>query len=542
MSTTITPEASAPSIGRASSHGLENHGIRSPGTVYWNLIPAELVEHAIRRGEGILVDGGPFNAVTSPHTGRSPNDRFVVKEPGSEGNVHWGKVNQPISPEHYAALRADVMGHLEGQDLYVRDMWAGADADYRLAVRVVTPNAWHNLFAFNMFRRPEEAELERMVPGFTILHAPEYEADPARHGTRTSTFILINFGAKEILIGGTRYAGEIKKSIFGILNYLLPLKGVLSMHCSANVGPQGDTALFFGLSGTGKTTLSADAERGLIGDDEHGWSDHGVFNFEGGCYAKAVKLSAEGEPEIYSTTRMFGTVLENCVVDEKRRVDFDDISITENTRISYPLEYIANFVAEARGGHPRNIVFLTADAYGVLPPISRLTPEQAMFYFLSGYTAKVAGTERGVKEPQPTFSACFGAVFLPLHPGVYAEMLGRKLEQHGSKVWLVNTGWTGGPFGVGSRMKLGYTRTMVRAALAGKLDDAQTVEVPFFGLQVPTAVEGVPTEVLQPRNTWADKEAYDAKARELANAFRKNFEQFADRVSDAVKAAGPRPS
>jgi phosphoenolpyruvate carboxykinase (ATP) len=542
MSTTINPEASAPSIGRASSHGLENHGIRNPGTVYWNLIPAELVEHAVRRGEGILTDGGPFNAVTSPHTGRSPNDRFVVREPGSEAHVHWGKVNQPISPEHYAALREDVMAHLEGQDLYVRDMWGGADEKYRLAVRVITPNAWHNLFAFNMFRRPEEAELESMVPGFTILHAPEYEADPARHGTRTSTFILINFAAKEILIGGTRYAGELKKSIFGILNYLLPLKGVLSMHCSANIGPQGDTALFFGLSGTGKTTLSADAERGLIGDDEHGWSDEGVFNFEGGCYAKAVKLSAEGEPEIYATTRMFGTVLENCVVDEKRRVDFDDISITENTRISYPLEYIANFVPAAKGGHPRNIVFLTADAYGVLPPISRLSPEQAMFYFLSGYTAKVAGTERGVKEPQPTFSACFGAVFLPLHPGVYAEMLGKKLEEHGSRVWLVNTGWTGGPFGVGSRMKLGYTRTMVRAALAGKLDAAETVEVPFFGLHVPTAVEGVPAEVLQPRNTWADKDAYDAKARDLANAFCKNFEQFADRVSDAVKAAGPRPS
>jgi phosphoenolpyruvate carboxykinase (ATP) len=534
---TITPEAAAQ--GRASSHGLENHGLRNPGTVFWNLIPTELVEHAIRRGEGILVDGGPFNAVTSPHTGRSPNDRFVVREPGSEGNVWWGKVNQPISPEHYDTLRDDVVAHLEGQDLFVRDMWAGADDEYRLAVRVITPNAWHNLFAFNMFRRPHDGELEGMVPGFTILHAPEYEADPARHGTRTSTFILINFGRKEILIGGTRYAGELKKSIFGILNYLLPLKGVLSMHCSANVGAEGDTALFFGLSGTGKTTLSADAERGLIGDDEHGWSDRGVFNFEGGCYAKAVKLSPEGEPEIFATTRMFGTVLENCVVDEKRRVDFDDISITENTRISYPLEYIANFVPEAQGGHPRNIVFLTADAYGVLPPISRLTPEQAMFYFLSGYTAKVAGTERGVKEPQPTFSACFGAVFLPLHPGVYAEMLGRKLEEHGSKVWLVNTGWTGGPFGVGSRMKLAYTRTMVRAALAGQLDGVEFVEVPHFRLKVPAAVEGVPSEVLQPRGTWADPEAYDAKARELAGAFCKNFEQFADRVSEAVRNAGP---
>ena len=540
MSTTIAqPESSAPVIGRASAFGLENHGIRNPGRVFWNLTPTELVEHAVRRGEGNLVEGGPFNAVTAPHTGRSPNDRFVVREPQSEENVWWGKVNQPISPEHYAALREDVMAHLEGQDLYVRDMVAGADPAYALNVRVVTPNAWHNLFAFNMFRRPAEDRLEGMEPGFTILHAPEYEADQARHGTRTSTFILINFGAKEVLIGGTRYAGEIKKSVFGVMNYVLPLQGVLSMHCSANVGPEGDTALFFGLSGTGKTTLSADPERGLIGDDEHGWSDEGIFNFEGGCYAKAVKLSPEGEPEIYATTRMFGTVLENLVYDEKRRVDFDDVSITENTRISYPLEYIENHVPSARGGHPKNIVFLTADAYGVLPPISRLTPEQAMFYFLSGYTAKVAGTERGVKEPQPTFSACFGAAFLSLHPGVYADLLGKKIEQHGSRVWLVNTGWTGGPYGEGQRMKLGYTRAMVRAALAGKLDGVETTAAPFFGVQVPTEVPGVPAEVLLPRETWADKDAYDAKARELADAFCKNFEQFADRVPEAVRNAGP---
>ncbi len=541
MATTLTsPGADAPSFGRESRYGLENHGIRNPGTVFWNLSPAELVEHAVRRAEGILVEGGPFNAVTAPHTGRSPNDRFVVREPSSEERVWWGKVNQPISEEHYAALREDVVAHLEGQDLYVRDMWAGADPAYRLAVRVITPNAWHNLFAHNMFRRPDEAELDDLVPGFTILHAPEYEADPGRHGTRTSTFILINFGAKEILIGGTRYAGEIKKSIFGILNYLLPVQGVLSMHCSANVGPGGDTALFFGLSGTGKTTLSADPERGLIGDDEHGWSDEGIFNFEGGCYAKAVKLSPEGEPEIYATTRMFGTVLENLVVDDRRRVDFDDITITENTRISYPLHYIHNYVPDARGPHPRNIVFLTADAYGVLPPISRLTPEQAMFYFLSGYTAKVAGTERGVKEPQPTFSACFGAAFLSLHPGVYADMLGKKLAEHGSRVWLVNTGWTGGPYGVGSRMKLSHTRAMVRAALAGELDEVETTEVPFFGLRVPTSVPGVPSEVLQPRETWADREAYDAQARTLAEAFQKNFEQFADRVPEEVRSAGPK--
>lgn len=540
MSTTLNaPEAGARTHGRASAYGLENHGIRKPGTVFWNLTPTELVEHAVRRGEGTLVEGGPFNAITAPHTGRSPNDRFVVREPGSEENVWWGKVNVPISPEHYATLREDVLAHLEGQDLYVRDMVAGADPAYALNVRVITPNAWHNLFAFNMFRRPEASDLEGMTPGFTILHAPEYEADPARHGTRTSTFILINFAAKEVLIGGTRYAGEIKKSVFGVMNYVLPLQGVLSMHCSANVGPEGDTALFFGLSGTGKTTLSADPERGLIGDDEHGWSDEGIFNFEGGCYAKAVKLSPEGEPEIFGTTRMFGTVLENLVVDEERRVDFDNTTITENTRISYPLPYIANHVPGARGGHPRNIVFLTADAYGVLPPISRLTPEQAMFYFLSGYTAKVAGTERGVKEPQPTFSACFGAAFLSLHPGVYADLLGKKIEEHGSRVWLVNTGWTGGPYGEGERMKLRYTRAMVRAALAGKLEGTETTTAPFFGLEVPTAVPGVPTELLLPRETWADPAAYDAKASQLADAFCKNFEQFADRVPEAVRDAGP---
>ena len=540
MSTTLNPAAPAPTFGRESRYGLENHGIRNPGTVFWNLNPVELVEHAIRRGEGNLVDGGPFNAVTTPHTGRSPQDRFIVREPSSENDIDWGKVNIPFAAEDYDRLRADVMEHLEGQDLFVRDMWAGADPRYRLGVRVVTPNAWHNLFAYNMFRRPAADELDAFVPGFTILHAPEYEADPARHGTRTGTFILIHFGRKEVLIGGTRYAGEIKKSVFGLLNYLYPKQGILSMHCSANVGPDGDTALFFGLSGTGKTTLSADPERALVGDDEHGWSEDGIFNFEGGCYAKAIKLSPEGEPEIYATTRMFGTVLENCVVDDERRVDFDDQSITENTRVSYPLHYIRNHVPEARGGHPRNIVFLTADAYGVLPPIARLTPDQAMFYFLSGYTAKVAGTERGVKEPQPTFSACFGAVFLPLHPGVYAEMLGNKLQEHGSRVWLVNTGWTGGPYGEGSRMKLAYTRAMVRAALAGRLDDVETATAPFFDLQIPTRVPDVPSEVLNPRDTWADPAAYDARASELADAFQKNFERFADRVPQSVRGAGPR--
>jgi phosphoenolpyruvate carboxykinase (ATP) len=363
------PGSAAETVGRESRNGLETHGIHSSGTVHWNLNPVELVEHAVRRGEGTLVDGGPFNAITAPHTGRSPNDRYVVREPSSEADVWWGKVNVEIAEESFDLLRAEVVDHLAEQDLYVRDMWAGADPRYRLAVRVVTPSAWHNLFAYNMFRRPSDAELDAMDPGFTVIHAPEFEANPERHGTRTGTFILIHFGRREVLIGGTRYAGEIKKSIFGVLNYVLPKQGVLSMHCSANLGPEGDTALFFGLSGTGKTTLSADPERGLIGDDEHGWSDDGVFNFEGGCYAKVVKLSPEGEPQIYATTRMFGTVLENCVLDEHRRVDFDDTSITENTRASYPLQSIENYVPEARGPHPRNIVFLTADAYGVFPPI-----------------------------------------------------------------------------------------------------------------------------------------------------------------------------
>jgi phosphoenolpyruvate carboxykinase (ATP) len=540
MASTLSSDSPvAVTSARPGRYGLENHGLNPTGEVYWNLAPAELVEQAIRRGEGELVATGPFNAVTAPHTGRSPNDRFVVREPSSEGNVWWGKTNVAFDPDRYDALRAEVIDYLDGQDLFVRDMWAGADEEYRLAVRVITPNAWQNLFAYNMFRRPADAEVESMEPGFTVIHAPEFHADPERHGTRTSTFVVLNFGRREILIGGTRYAGEIKKSIFSVLNYLLPQQGVLSMHCSANIGPTGDTALFFGLSGTGKTTLSADPERGLIGDDEHGWSDAGTFNFEGGCYAKVIHLTAEGEPEIYATTRMFGTILENVVTDAQRRMDFDSAEITENTRASYPLEYIPNYVPSGQGGHPQNIVFLTADAYGVLPPISRLTAEQAMYHFLSGYTAKVAGTERGVTEPKATFSACFGAPFLALHPSVYADMLGRKIQEHGAKVWLVNTGWTGGAYGTGHRMKLGYTRAMVRALLAGMLDGVPTEQDPVFGLHVPVEVPGVPAEVLQPRETWADKDAYDAQARELAAMFQHNFAQFADQVSPEVRDAGP---
>jgi phosphoenolpyruvate carboxykinase (ATP) len=543
MATTLTPESAATGAATPRSRfGLTKHGIRTTGEEFWNLSPAELVEQAVRRGEGQLVAGGPFNAITTPHTGRSPNDRFVVREPGSEAEdkIWWGNVNVPFEPARYDTLRGEVLEYLGERDLFVRDMWAGADAEYRLAVRVVTPSAWHNLFAFNMFRRPLRDELEGMEPGFTVIHAPEFEADPERHGTRTGTFIILNFARREVLIGGTRYAGEIKKSIFSVLNFFLPQRGVLSMHCSANVGDQGDTALFFGLSGTGKTTLSADPERGLIGDDEHGWSENGVFNFEGGCYAKVIRLSPKGEPEIYATTKMFGTVLENVKVEEGRSIDLDSEEFTENTRASYPLEFIPNFVPSAMAEHPKNIVFLAADAYGVLPPISRLSPEQAMYHFLSGYTAKLAGTERGVSEPKATFSACFGAPFLALHPSVYADMLGKKIERHGVKVWLVNTGWTGGPYGVGSRMNLAYTRAMVRAALAGKLDPVETRPDPVFGLHIPVAVSDVPSEVLRPRETWQDKDAYDAQARKLAGMFRENFDKFKNSVSPAVVEAGPQ--
>ena len=527
---------------RTGGHGLDRQGLAPRGTVHWNLISPELIQAAIRRDEGELADMGPFVAVTSPHTGRSPNDKFVVREPSSEQDVDWGKVNQPFSPEHYAALVADVRAYLNDRpELFVEDLYCGADPDYRLSVRYVSPNAWHMAFVRNMFVRPELAELASFAPNFTVLHTPEFQADPAKHGTRSGTFIILNIAERAILIGGTRYAGELKKAMFTVMNYLMPKQGVLSMHCSANVGEEGDTALFFGLSGTGKTTLSADPARSLIGDDEHGWSEHGVFNFEGGCYAKVINLSAESEPDIYQTTQMFGTILENVVLDQTtRRVKFEEQSITENTRASYPLHYIRNHVPDGRGGHPKNVVFLTADAFGVLPPIARLTREQAMYYFLSGYTAKVAGTERGVTEPQATFSACFGAVFLVWHPTKYADMLGELLERHGSHVWLVNTGWTGGPYGVGTRMKLSYTRTMVRAAIDGALDDVVTAKDPIFGLDVPQDVPGVPGEIMNPRGTWPDGAAYDTQARKLAEMFRQNIEKFGDRVDARIKAAGPR--
>jgi len=538
MATQTKPASGAPD----NTNGLEAQGLRPSGQVHWNLVAPELMLAAARRGEGEFADMGPFVAVTSPHTGRSPNDKFVVKEPATEGDIDWGKVNQPYSPEHFETLLADVKAYLNQQpELFVQDLRCGADPAHRLSVRYVLPNAWHAAFVRNMFIRPEQSELPTFEPNFTVLHAPEFHADPARHGTRTSTFIVLNFAKRMILIGGTRYAGELKKSMFTVMNYFMPKDGVLSMHCSANVGTGGDTALFFGLSGTGKTTLSADPDRSLIGDDEHGWAETGIFNYEGGCYAKVINLSAEGEPDIYATTQMFGTILENVVLEPtSRKVKFEDQSITENTRASYPLPYIRNHVPSGRGGHPKNVVFLTADAFGVLPPIARLTREQAMYYFLSGYTAKVAGTERGVTEPQATFSACFGAVFLVWHPTKYAEMLGRLLAEHDSHVWLVNTGWSGGAYGVGKRMKLGYTRAMVRAALAGQLDQVPTQTDERFGLAVPSQVPGVPPEVMRPRDTWSDAAAYDAQAKKLAEMFKKNFEKFGSNISPAIADAGPK--
>jgi phosphoenolpyruvate carboxykinase (ATP) len=522
------------------AHGLDRHGIRPIGQVHRNLAPARLYEESLARKVGTLVHMGALATLTVPHTGRSPKDRFIVRDAGTEATVDWGAVNVGLSPAHYDALREDVVVHLASRDLFVLDARAGADASHGINVRVVSESPWHALFAHNMFLRLGAAELERFAPDFTVLHAPGLKAEPGRHGTRTETAIVVSFTAREVLITGTHYAGEIKKSIFSVLNYVLPERGVLPMHCSANVGTGGDVALFFGLSGTGKTTLSADTTRGLIGDDEHGWGDEGVFNFEGGCYAKTIKLSREGEPEIWRATQMFGTILENVVLDERtREIDFDNASITENTRASYPIHYIDNAVMSGRGGHPRNVVFLTADAFGVLPPIARLTPEQAMYHFLSGYTAKVAGTERGVTEPSATFSSCFGAPFLPRHPSVYAKMLGERLREHGAAVWLINTGWSGGAYGTGSRMKLPHTRAMVHAALGGKLAGVKFQGDPVFGLAVPTSVPGVPSDVLTPRDTWPDSAGYDTAAAKLAKMFQDNFARFADQVSAEVRAAGP---
>ena len=522
--------------------GLEAHGIKNVARVYWNQSVPALYEEAVRRREASISVHGPLVCRTGQHTGRSPNDKFIVREPSSEQKVWWSHVNRPIDGEYFDAVHQQMLNYCEGKELFVQDCYAGADPRYRLPVRIITEQAWHSLFARHLFIEvPDAAGREAHTPQFTVIDMPGFTADPKAHGTNSEVFILLNFSKKLVLIGGTSYAGEIKKSIFTVMNYLLPLRDVMSMHCSANVGAAGDVALFFGLSGTGKTTLSSDLERQLIGDDEHGWSEDGVFNIEGGCYAKMIRLSEEAEPQIYATTRRFGTVLENVVMDPVTRLlNLDDASLTENTRAAYPIEFIDNAVPSGTGGHPQNIVMLTADAYGVLPPIARLSAEGAMYHYLSGYTAKVAGTEKGVTEPSATFSTCFGAPFLPLNPNVYAKQLGERIAKHHSRVWLVNTGWTGGPHGVGSRMKIAYTRAMISAALAGQLDNVSSQRHPIFNIEVPTSCPGVPEAVLDPRGTWADKAAYDQQASKLARMFVENFKtNFAD-ADPRVAAAGPK--
>jgi phosphoenolpyruvate carboxykinase (ATP) len=518
---------------------LTAHGLHPGGRIWWNPTTPLLYTHALRREEGALAHGGPLVVDTGKFTGRSPKDKFVVREPGSEDRIWWGDVNQPFSERNFAHLREKVTSYLEGEDVYVVDAYAGADPKHRIRVRVITDRPYHALFARTLFITPPEEDLAGFEPDALVLHAPAVEADPDEDGTRTGTFVVLHPSRREVLIGGTFYAGEIKKSIFTLMNDQLPLDGVLPMHCSANVGEAGDVAVFFGLSGTGKTTLSADPERRLIGDDEHGWGDNGIFNIEGGCYAKVIHLSSEAEPEIYRTTRTFGTILENVIVDERGRLDLDDDSKTENTRAAYKLERISNALPTKMAGHPANVVFLTADAFGILPPLARLSYEQARYYFLSGFTAKLAGTEIGVTEPQPTFSTCFGAPFLPQPPELYARMLGAKLEQHGPHVWLVNTGWTGGPFGEGHRMPIEATRALLHAALGGALTDVAYRIDDVFGFEVPVSVPGVDESLLDPRSTWRDPGAYDRKARELAQMFRENFERFPE-VDPAVAAAGPR--
>jgi phosphoenolpyruvate carboxykinase (ATP) len=523
-----------------SRHGVQEHGLHNLGTVYWNLGAARLLEEALHRGEGRLAANGSFLVRTGQYTGRSPKDRFIVSEPGSQGAVDWGEVNQPMSPPHFERLLQKTRAYLQGCDVFVQDCFVGADPRYALTVRAVTELAWHSLFARQLLVRADENATTDHVPEYTLIYVPGLQADPATDGTRSEAFVALNFSSKLVIIGGTRYAGELKKSVFSLMNYLLPDQDVMPMHCSTNVGPGGDVALFFGLSGTGKTTLSADPERRLIGDDEHGWSDSGVFNFEGGCYAKCIRLSKKNEPQIWDAIR-FGTVLENVAFDpETRTLDFDDGSLTENSRAAYPIEFIDNAVIPGVAGHPSNIVFLAADAFGVLPPISKLTPDQAMYHFLSGYTSKVAGTERGLgKEPAVAFSACFGAPFLPRNPAVYAEMLGERMQRHNAQCWLVNTGWVGGRFGEGKRMDLPHTRAMISAALSDKLAKVEFVEHSVFGVAMPKSCPGVPAEVLDPRGMWKDPGAYDQGAMELAARFERNFEKFKE-ASPAVRAAGPR--
>jgi phosphoenolpyruvate carboxykinase (ATP) len=517
-------------------------GLSEATNVHYQLSPDELVQQAVELGQGELNDTGALVIKTGEFTGRSPQDKFIVKDAITENSVHWNNFNLPIDEKYFHQLKKKLLNYLATKDsVWVRDAYACADPAYRLNIRVINENPWSNLFAYNMFLRPAEDELEEFEPDWHIIQAPGFKADPSVDGTRQHNFAIASFTHKTIIIGGTGYTGEMKKGIFTILNYILPHdKNVLSMHCSANMGDAGDTAIFFGLSGTGKTTLSADPNRKLIGDDEHGWTEDTVFNFEGGCYAKVIDLSAEKEPEIFNAIKP-GALVENTTpVDGTNKIDFASKKITENTRVSYPLPYISNTLEPSIGKTPKNIFFLTADAYGILPPVSKLTPGQAMYQFISGYTAKVAGTEAGVTEPKSTFSACFGAPFLPLHPGQYAEMLGKKMKETNVNVWMINTGWTGGPYGIGSRMKLPYTRAMITAALDGKLENVEFEAHPVFGMMMPKECPNVPSEILNPRNTWADKDAYDEKAKDLAQQFVKNFEKYASGVSEEILAAAPK--
>lgn len=530
---------------RKADYNLSNVGVSNLRLAYWNLPTEALVEEAVFRGEGAVVAGGPYAAFTGKHTARSANDKFVVRHTDSENNIWWGVYNRPFDQDKFETLYTRMLGFLQGRDVFVQDVYAGADEAYRLPVRIVTELAWHSHFVRNMFILPQALEeYKRFVPEFTIIAMPSFKGAPAVDGTNSETFICLSFERKMAIIGNSAYAGEIKKSVFTILNYLLPLEGVLSMHCSANVNPDDtdDVALFFGLSGTGKTTLSADPKRRLIGDDEHGWSDEGVFNFEGGCYAKVIGLSESAEPEIYATTKRFGTILENVTYDPiTRLIDLDDDTVTENTRASYPLEFIANAVPEKKAGHPKNVILLTCDASGVMPPIAQLTPNQALYQFISGYTSKIAGTEVGLgKEPEITFSACFGGPFMVHHPYQYAELLKRKIERHGANCWLVNTGWVGGPYGVGKRISIKYTRALLNAALDGRLNDVSFKKDPIFGFEVPTTCPNVPDEVLDPASSWHDKKEYDRRYKDLAMRFIQNFGKFMDGTPRDVIEAGPK--
>ena len=539
----IKTPAEAEATALRSDYGLENHGLSNLHVVYWNLPTEALYEEVAFRREARITRQGPIAAYTGKHTARSANDKFVVREAATRDKIWWGEYNRPFSPDKFNDLFIRLQGFLQGRDLFVQDCFAGADPNYRMPIRIVTELAWHSHFARNMFMLPKTLEeYRRHVPDFTVICAPSFKGIPQIDGTPANTFIVLNFEAKLCIIGNTAYAGEIKKSIFTILNFLLPLDGVMPMHCSANTGNDGDTAIFFGLSGTGKTTLSADPHRQLIGDDEHGWSDEGIFNFEGGCYAKVIQLSPTAEPQIYACTRKFGTILENVPFDRvTRQIDLDDESITENTRASYPLEFIENAVPEKMGGHPKNIILLTCDASGVMPPIAKLTPDQALYQFISGYTSKIAGTEVGLgKEPEMTFSTCFGAPFMVHHPSFYAEILKRKILKYGVHCWLVNTGWIGGPYGIGKRISIKYTRALLNAALSGKLLDVPFCPDPVFGFDVPQSCEGVPAEILNPAGSWTNKEAYMQRYKDLAGRFIENFKKFEEGCPPEVRAAGPR--